>query len=162
MMASDVTRGDRASGARRLAGILTRLDLHRRHQEHQAELGVADLRILWMFTDRKPRTLADIASALRLEQSTVNRQVNAAFADGLLTRERSSAGAAYEFSPTSEGLAAFERDVTASLGAYESALAALGDAEASQFLDLMQRFLDEYGAVVASTGASACHDRGSQ
>lgn len=142
-------RRDDIARGRELAGILTRLDRLRHVHENLAELGTADLRILWLLRERQPSTLAEIAAELKLEQSTVNRQVNAAFAAELLSRERREPGGPYVFTPTQTGREAFERDVTASLGAYESALAAMGDADAEWFLRLARRFLDDYSAVVA-------------
>lgn len=147
------TQGDRRrkASSRQLAGILTHLDQHRRVQQHQAELGVADLRILWLLRDRRPSTLAEIGEELRLEQSTVNRQVNAAVAAELLARERREPGGPYVFTPTERGRAAYDRDVTAGLGVYETALSALGDDDAREFLRLMATFVDEYGAAVSAS-----------
>ena len=42
------------------------------------------MRLLWLLVESGPQTLAEVTSALGLERSTVNRQVNAAVAAGLL------------------------------------------------------------------------------
>ncbi|WP_437583642.1 MarR family winged helix-turn-helix transcriptional regulator [Paramicrobacterium sp. CJ85] len=141
---------DSIDGGRRVAAQLTRLDRLRHTHEHRGELGTAGLRILWLFSDRHPRTLADVASALHLEQSTVNRQVNAVAAAGLLVRERSEEGRPYLYSPTEEGIVVFERAVAVSVGAYDAALAALGPDDADSFISALERFVDAYSRSINS------------
>lgn len=142
--------GAEAPAERRLAAVLSRLDSQRRVQESQMRLGTADLRLLWLFADGRHRTLKEIAAELQLEQSTVNRQVNAALASGLLTRMRRRGSAAYEFDRTSDGRRVFEEDTGKSLGAYAAALDAMGD-DAEAFLALAQDFLGHYRREVDST-----------
>ncbi|MFE7404784.1 MarR family winged helix-turn-helix transcriptional regulator [Isoptericola sp. NPDC057559] len=132
---------------RRVASLLVRLDVNRRIAEHHSELGTADGRLLWLLSDGRPRTLREIADALRLEQSTVNRQVNAALAAGFLRRFTEAGRPARLIEPTAEGLTAFERATTRALGAYADGLAVLGD-EAGAFLDLLERFTQAYGEAV--------------
>lgn len=133
---------------RRLAGMFRMLDRQRRDHEHAMSLGTADLRILWLFSDNVPRTLKEVAHALGLEQSTVNRQVNGAVAEGLLERNREPGDSAYRFSRTAAGRDAFEADVAISLGGYDAALEVMGEEDAATFLLLMDRYLDAYGAAV--------------
>lgn len=129
---------------RQLAGLYERLDrLRRRHQQGMS-LGTADLRILWLFTDGAPRTLKQIAQQLNLEQSTVNRQVNAAVEQGLLEKSRPPGGSAYRILSTPAGRETLEKDVAMSLGGYESALMSLGEADAAVLLELFDRFLHAY------------------
>ncbi|MFI2104431.1 MarR family winged helix-turn-helix transcriptional regulator [Isoptericola sp. NPDC019693] len=132
---------------RRVAGLLFRLDLHRRLAEHRSPLGTADGRLLWLLSDGRPRTLREIAEALRLEQSTVNRQVNGALAAGLLHRFTEPGRPARLHAPTEEGVALFERATDQALAAYGDGLAALGD-DAGMFLDLLDRFAAAYGGAV--------------
>ncbi|MFD6178715.1 MULTISPECIES: MarR family winged helix-turn-helix transcriptional regulator [unclassified Isoptericola] len=132
---------------RRVASLLVRLDVNRRTAEHRSELGTADGRLLWLLSDGRPRTLREIADALRLEQSTVNRQVNAALAAGYLRRFTEAGRPARLIEPTAEGLDAFERATSRALGAYADGLAVLGD-EAGTFLDLLERFTAAYGEAV--------------
>ena len=110
-------------------------------------LGTADLRILWMFADDQPRTLKEIATELRLEQSTVNRQINAAMAEGLLQRSRRPGSPAQEISRTEKGIQAFEDDVAKSLSAFTSGLDALGD-RVDGFLADLTRFVEAYDGAV--------------
>jgi len=147
----DTGRAAELSQGRRIAGMFTRLERSRRLHEATMSLGVADLRILWLFTDGRPRTLRDIADELHLEQSTVNRQVNTAVAEGLLERSAQKRGAAFMFTSTPAGRDAFERDVAISLGAYEAALATMGPERAARLLALMDEFLAAYGGLVEET-----------
>lgn len=143
--------GAEAPPERRLAAVLSRLDRQRHVLESTMRLGTADLRLLWLFTDGRPRTLKEIAVELRLEQSTVNRQVNAAMSSGLLVRRRRPGGAAYEFDRTADGRRVFEQDTGISLGAYAAALDAMGGDDAEAFLVLAESFLGHYGREVEAT-----------
>jgi DNA-binding MarR family transcriptional regulator len=131
-----------------LASLIARLEVHRRLAEHRSPLGVAEGRLLWLLSDRRPRTLREIADALGLEQSTVNRQVNGALAAGLVRRFAEPGRAGRLVEPTDVGLESFERATTYVLGAYEESLAALGEAEARQFLAQLDTFVDAYGEAV--------------
>ncbi|ROS75447.1 MarR family winged helix-turn-helix transcriptional regulator [Cellulomonas sp. PhB143] len=133
---------------RAVAGMLMVLGQHQRVSEQNAALGTADLRLLWMFADRRPRTLREISETLRLEQSTVNRQVHVALAEGILRRYREPGRAAWLIEPTDDGLRTFETDIVSALGAFEQGLAALGDDGAGQFLELLEGFVTAYGAAV--------------
>ena len=132
---------------RALASLLYRLDLHRRLAEQRSPLGTADGRLLWLMSDRRPRTLREISSALGLEQSTVNRQVNAAIDAGLLRRFAEAGRPARLIEPTAAGIEAFENATALALGAYDDALATLGD-ESGAFLELLERFVGAYGEAV--------------
>ena len=142
-----------SSRDRALASLLYRLDLHRRLAEHRSPLGTADGRLLWLLSTRGPRTLREISDALGLEQSTVNRQVNAAIDAGLLRRFAEAGRPARLIEPTAEGVGAFEDATALALGAYDDALAALGDQEAVVFLDLLEEFVTAYGAAVRTDAA---------
>ncbi|ATG53098.1 MarR family transcriptional regulator [Brachybacterium vulturis] len=137
---------------REVARLLSLLDRHRRLHRQERNLGDADLRILWLFADGSTRTLREIADALHLEQSTVNRQVNAAVTEGLLERTRGHGGQAYRFQRTATGYRLFEADVAASLAGYDEALAALGAADAATFVDLLGHFTEAYRVVAERSG----------
>ncbi len=134
------------AAARELAGLFARFGEARRVLEHRAPLGTADMRLLWLLTDGKPRTLREIATDLQLEQSTVNRQVNAALAAGLLDRHREGGGA-YLVTASAAGTQAFEEILASSLGVYRQALAALGP-EADQFRRLLGTYVDAFQEAV--------------
>lgn len=134
---------------RRVAWLLQRLDLARRARELTGELGTAQMRLLWLFVDQTPRTLREIAVELGLEQSTVNRQVNAALQAGLLRRFREPGRAARLVAVTPKGLECFETDLDRILGAYGRALQSLGEPQTAQFLLSLAQFVDAYEAIVA-------------
>jgi len=144
------TSDDLAPGTR-IASALFHLDQHRRIAEHTGRLNVADGRLLWLFSDEIPRTLRQIADELNLEQSTVNRQVNAAHKAGLLERRRDPERGAYVFEASQAGAQVFEEAIASSLGQYDAALAALGDDDAEQLITLLGRFVTAYGDVVEGT-----------
>ena len=129
--------------------LLEVFDRHRRAIGNQATLRTADIRLLWLFLDGEPRTLRQITSELGLEQSTTNRQVNAAITAGLIMRSRDRTSDPYLFAPSEFGRQEFASYLDASTRAYRSALADLGP-NSSQMLGLMTRFVDRYGAAVAA------------
>lgn len=133
---------------REVASLLSSLQRVRRVTEQHASLNAADGRLMWLFSDRQPRTLRQIAESLDLEQSTVNRQVNAALAAGLLTRNRQSGRAAWLFEATDSGLERFERDLSVHLGLLDQALGNLPSEERERFLELLSAFVDGYGDAV--------------
>jgi DNA-binding MarR family transcriptional regulator len=136
---------------RRISSVFTRLERSRRLHEATMALGVADLRILWLFTDGRPRTLREVAAEIGLEQSTVNRQVNNAVSEGLLERSPEKQGAAFTFRSTPAGREAFDHDAAISLGAFEAAFATMGRERSAQLLELMEEFLAAYQGAVEET-----------
>ncbi|WP_100350552.1 MarR family winged helix-turn-helix transcriptional regulator [Luteimicrobium subarcticum] len=132
---------------RRVAWLLTLVNRHQHVIEQRIELNSADMRLLWLFNDHRARTLREIADDLSLEQSTVNRQVNAALTAGLLRRFSEPGRSARLVEPTERGRTLFERDIADALGTYEQALDRLGD-DAAPFLDLLTRFTSAFGDAV--------------
>ncbi|WP_448852849.1 MarR family winged helix-turn-helix transcriptional regulator [Corynebacterium sp. 335C] len=128
-----------------VTGLLTRLAHHQRTVAARMTVGDADMRLLWLLRDGRPRTMRDIADALGREQSTVNRQVNGAVQSGLLGRGEEEGRRAHVFTPTPEGTEVFAENLRISLGANEAALDALGE-RAGEFLDLFGRFTDAFEA----------------
>lgn len=132
---------------RDLAAVLARFDRHRRTLGDRAVLGMADMRILWLFTDGTPRALRTIAHELGLEQSTVNRQVNAALDAGLLSRHREQGVNAYLFESTEKGRALFETNLGTIISTYDTALLSLGHKKTTQLLTLFGELTDAYGEI---------------
>ncbi|WP_181312040.1 MarR family winged helix-turn-helix transcriptional regulator [Nocardioides campestrisoli] len=142
------------SSAEQLARLFVHLDRHRRVAESRASMGLAERRLIWLFTDGRARTLREVADDLGLEQSTVNRQVNGAIAAGLLHRFRQPGQAAHLIEPTPEGRSRFDGDVNAQLVLFEQALAELGDDQA-ELLRLLGRFVELYGDAVGESATLA-------
>ena len=132
----------------RIAAALHHLDRHRRVLDARTGLGTADLRLLWLLSDGRPRSLRAIAQELHLEQSTVNRQVNAALRAGHLRRYRDAGSAASVVEPTDEGRRSYERETATTLALYREVLGELGPDDADRLTELLGRFADLYGSAV--------------
>ena len=128
-----------------LLNQLLRLDVHRRAVGQRSTLGTADSRLLWLLSDGRARTLREIAADLQLEQSTVNRQANAALAAGLVARDRNGSSAGMVFSPTPEGRRALDAATDFALGCCATGLEALEPGERQRFLGMLERFITAYG-----------------
>jgi DNA-binding MarR family transcriptional regulator len=140
------------SADRHVAWLLTQVRRHQHVAEQHLSLNSADLRLLWLLSDGRARTLREVAEELSLEQSTVNRQVNVALAAGLLRRYEEPGRSARLIEPSPQGRRAFEDDIATALGAYEEALQTLGD-DADSLLALLERFTDAYGEAVQGLSA---------
>ncbi len=84
----------------------------RRKSEHPAEsvLESSAFAILLVLSDGRARTLRELTDELDLEQSTVNRQVNAAIKLGYLERFDVEGSTSRLIRPTGSGRAAFTHD----------------------------------------------------
>lgn len=133
---------------RRLASSLARLEVHRRVVDQQAPLGSADGRLLWLLGERGACTLREIADELGREQSTVNRQVNAAIDAGLVARVRDPDRAARLIEPAEAGSVALTAARRYSQELYRAGVAGMSAAEHETFLDLLERFVTDYGAAL--------------
>lgn len=140
--------GVKAAAAWDLAISFGRLDAARRRLDQAARLRAADRRLMWLLSDGVARTLREIADGLGLEQSTVNRQVNAALAEGLLARSREHGRTAWLITATAEGLSRFRHDLDRNLGAYDEALGAMSERDAARLTELLARYADQYRAVI--------------
>ncbi len=129
-------------------GALARLERAQRTAEDTAEIRTADRRLLWLLSDGTPRTMREIAEELSLEQSTVNRQVNAALTAGLLARVDPDAHHARPLVVTDEGRALFDRSLERHVGLLDQALAAVPDDRRAAFLADLAAFVDAYGSAV--------------
>lgn len=126
--------------AKQLMALLTIFDTQRRQLGHHAPLKTADLRLLWLFVDGRARTLKEIATELGLEQSTVNRQVNAAIRGSLLERCEDSPHQPYKFLPSQYGTQVFDDYMATTTDVYAETVASLGS-EGAQFVALMNAFV---------------------
>lgn len=131
--------------ARAMARLLWRFEIMRRAEEQAEELRSAEGRLLWLLTQNDaPRTLKQIAQDLQLEQSTANRQVNAALRTGLLHRFREPGAGAWSFEPTQRGAALYERSLNCHLDRVSTALAALEPQEKQHLTHAFTTFIDAY------------------
>ena len=141
-----------------LAAALSRLDRAQRAAEAGAALGIADSRLMWLFSDHTPRTLKQVSDDLGLEQSTVNRQANAALASGLLRRFREAGRPAQLVEATEQGLATFAEDLDRHLGRLETALSALPERCREDFPALLGAFVEAYAAAIGPAAGEPRED----
>lgn len=103
-------------------------------------------RILWVLADGTPRTLRTLGEDLELEQSTVNRQVNAAISAGLLERYVAAGSPGRLLRPTESGRAAYEHDGLLRAALISTALDTLGPERAHRLLVDLRDFNDAWDA----------------
>jgi len=89
---------------------LQRLSQRRKTTQPGMRLETSAFAILWILADEQPRTLRQLTERLDLEQSTVNRQVNAAIKNGYLERFEVPDCASKLIRPTALGRREFEHD----------------------------------------------------
>jgi DNA-binding MarR family transcriptional regulator len=111
---------------RELGDELMRLARRRTQDYPGSVLDTSAFRLLWLLTEGPPRTLRELADELQLEQSTVNRQVNAAIKHGLLERYAVADGSARPMRPTESGRAAYVHDAGLRAEVYNRVLEELG------------------------------------
>lgn len=140
---TSLTQSARANPSWGALRAISNLEKGRRAAE-SARFGHADARLLWMFSDGRPRTLRDIADELGLEQSTVNRQANAALKAGLLIRSREPGQNAWRFIADEAALAEFSRELEAHLALLDRALRTLPTGERERFLEQFGTFAEAY------------------
>jgi DNA-binding MarR family transcriptional regulator len=107
-------------------------------------------KILWYVVEHGPHTLRDLAHHLQLEQSTINRQVNAAIARGLAERYAHPGSVAMLISATGEGEAAYHHDATLRGDGLRAIVDSLGERRAADLAvglaalnDAIHRAVDE-------------------
>ena len=123
-----------------IAELLERIEGLRRILSSGSSKRHAEIRLMRLFADQRPRTLRQVAEQVGVDQSTANRQVNSALDHGLLSREREAAGLPYLFVITDDGLSLYERYVDYMTARYRAGLEALGMNRA-QFEQLMRTFV---------------------
>jgi len=111
----------------------------RRRIEAGQQLRIAEGRLLWLLRDGHARTLREIAEALDLEQSTVNRQVHAALDSGVVTRAR--VGGAYVVEMSELGRGRFSADLARLLSIYGAAVEAVPEGEREAFIGHLGAFV---------------------
>ena len=129
-----------------LASQLQQLDALRRAVSRLHTLNAADMRLLWLLSDGRPRTFREISAELNLEQSTVNRQVNGAARAELV--QISDDQPARHVLATDEGLAAFHQNVDRVLSGYRAALERMGPDHTAELTTLLTEFIETYRDVV--------------
>ncbi|ANY25072.1 MarR family winged helix-turn-helix transcriptional regulator [Gordonia terrae] len=116
--------------------------------------------ILWVLSDGRPRTLRELTADLELEQSTVNRQVNAAIKHGYVERFEVEDSLSKMIRPTESGRAAFRRDGLLRAERLEQVFADLAPGSPQALLDELRAFNDAYERTQHRHGATDESDTG--
>lgn len=131
-----------------LADQLLRLQRRRRHVYDDVVLENSAFRLLWVLDDGEARTLRQLAADLDLEQSTVNRQVNAAITAGWLERYDVAGSASRLVRPTAAGLEAYRHDGLIRAGTIRTALDQLGPERAGAIIEGLRSLNDAWDDVL--------------
>ena len=132
-----------------LGDQLLRMQRRRRHVYEGVVLENSAFRLLWVLDDGEPRTLRQLAVDLDLEQSTVNRQVNAAIDAGWLERYDVAGSASRLVRPTEAGVTAYRHDGLIRAATIRAALDDLGPAQAATVIEGLAALNDAWDAVIA-------------
>lgn len=132
---------------RGLVDELLRMRRRRNHVDDGAILEASAFAILWLFDDGRARTLRELADELCLEQSTVNRQVNAAIKHGYLERFEVAGQVSRLHRPTAAGRSAFEHDGARRARRLEAVFADLAPGTPEGLLRELNAYNDAYDRV---------------
>jgi len=125
----------------------------RRSDEHNgAILDGSAFSILWQLNEGPGRTLRELTDALELEQSTVNRQVNAAIKRGYVERYEVEGQVSRLHRPTEEGRRAFEHDGLLRAQRLDRVFSDLAPGTPEGLLAQLKAFNDAYDRRLASDG----------
>lgn len=116
--------------------------------------------ILWILSDGRPRTLRELTADLQLEQSTVNRQVNAAIKHGYVERFEVEGSLSKLIRPTEAGREAFRRDGLLRAERLEQVFADLAPGSPQALLHELRAFNDAYERTQHRHGAADESDTG--
>lgn len=116
-----------------------------------ARLENSAFRILWVLADGVPRTFRQLAEALDVGQSTMNRQVNAAIRAGFLERFEPVGRGSWLVRPTRLGMEAFEHDDGVRTAVFGLAIAHLSEARARSLVAVLREFNDAWDAEFAAS-----------
>lgn len=130
--------------------ISARWSTVRRAVENGQQLKVAEGRLMWLLRDGEARTLRQIAEQLDLEQSTVNRQVHAALASGVVRRFRAEDSSTWLVEMSDEGQDRFTADLTRMMTVYDEAIDAVPEEEQERFLKHLAAFVDALGEAASA------------
>lgn len=118
-------------------------DLHR-----DAILDSSAFSVLLLLSDGRPRTLRELTTELELEQSTVNRQVNAAIRHGYLERFRVDGDLSGRIRATDRGREAFAHDGMLRVRRLERVITDLAPGTPESLLRELRAFNDSYDRAV--------------
>ncbi|WP_137294262.1 MarR family winged helix-turn-helix transcriptional regulator [Nocardioides dongxiaopingii] len=107
-------------------------------------------RILRVLADGEPRSLRMLAADLDLEQSTVNRQVNAAIGAGYLERFEVPGSVSRLVRPSARGREAYEHDGRIRASLIQTALDEMGPERSAGLIADLRAFNDAWDRAIAA------------
>lgn len=127
-----------------LADELLRLTRRKPAMHPDSVLDNSAFTILWVLSDGRARTLRELTVELDLEQSTVNRQVNAAIKQGYLERFPVEGSLSRRIRPTEPGREAFDHDGLLRAQRLERVFADLSPGTPEALLHELRAYNDAY------------------
>ncbi len=134
---------------RDLAEQLLRMSRRKSLGVANARLEASAFAILWILADGRPRTLRELTDELGLDQSTVNRQVNAAIKHGYLERFEVDGRISKLIRPTDAGREAFEADGLARARRLERVFESMHQGTPEQLLAELRSYNDAFDHVLS-------------
>lgn len=133
--------------------------LHRRKGQYHVDSILEDsaFAIMLVLADDRPRTLRNLADQLRLEQSTVNRQVNAAIKHGFLERFDVEGSLSRMIRPTDAGWEAFRHDGMLRVHRLERVFADLSPGDPDALLRELRAFNEAYDRALHTETSAGGH-----
>ena len=129
---------------RGLVDELLRMSRRRTHVEEGTSLDASAFAILWLLSDGRARTMRELRDELGLEQSTVNRQVNATIKRGMVERFAVEGQVSKMHRPTEKGARTFEHDAMCRARRLERVFADLAPGTPEELLVQLKAFNDAY------------------
>lgn len=123
---------------------LLRMRRRRTEADPGAILEASAFAILWLLSDGRARTLRQLSEDLALEQSTVNRQVNAAMKLGYVERFEVPGSVSRMHRPTAAGDEAFNHDGRRRADLLNRVFADLAPGDPDALLRQLRAFNDAY------------------
>ena len=136
---------------RALGDELIRLNRRRMTTYAGARLDNSAFKILWLLVETGPMTLKEIAEHLLLDQSTINRQVNAAIDRGLAERIAREDHPARLVRASAAGEADYRHDAELRAAVWRQALAELGAGHAAGVVADLKRLNDAFDRAMGPT-----------
>ncbi|MDO9377411.1 MAG: MarR family transcriptional regulator [Nocardioidaceae bacterium] len=134
---------------RALGDQLMRISRRRPTSYPGSRLDGSAFKILWRLVNAGARTLRELAEDLELDQSTINRQVRASQADGLVERFDDPGQVSRPVRATDAGVVAYRHDAALRADALRHALGLIGPDAAEALIAGMGAFNDALDAAHA-------------
>lgn len=137
---------------RRLTDELIRVRRRREVGDPSMALDGSAFKILWLLVDHGPHTLRALADHLQLEQSTINRQVQAVLARGLVQRHSEPGSAGKVITATPAGELAYRRDADLRREGLRTVVAGLGERSTAELALGLAALNDAIDQAIESSG----------